>query len=399
MWSKAFVGFLAAACYVGVILTGSRGGYFGVVASLVVFCVLGLIVLRPAGTSFLLKFGGTGLVLIATVVVAAALLMQESEPKQRQLFSIDQARLGLWRAAIEQWKLAPIVGTGTGTYLFYGREFRDERLQTDPIDAHNDYLHLLCEYGAIGAAAFPLLFLCPLPSRMAELPLLGRNAWLLAVCHLVIGSPSISEFSPRSAHMSYIRLSISICTFPPTLFFWDLCLVSWPIRALSLDLRISRSVLLYQANSRLRLPQQFSSFNALGYFLENITRSVRGPLLRAKIQPLRFRMRTKPIKWEQQNPKIFFYLGRALIALGRDTPQLEVRADLYKNAVAAFDEARNLVPLDGSYPLEIASVYDQVGLFREAEEMFTVARERDPRSTNVFRLYQAHLAAWKRAGQ
>src|SRR4029077_7340517 len=55
-------------------------------------------------------------------------------------------------------KLEPIVGTGSGTYLFYGRQFRSTRTVSDPVVVHNDYLHLLAEYGILGAAGFLFFF-------------------------------------------------------------------------------------------------------------------------------------------------------------------------------------------------------------------------------------------------
>src|SRR5207248_4889414 len=61
-------------------------------------------------------------------------------------------------AAIEEWKTSPLFGTGSGTYLYFGRMFRTERIQNDPVHAHNDYLHLLAEYGVVGGALF-LFFL------------------------------------------------------------------------------------------------------------------------------------------------------------------------------------------------------------------------------------------------
>ena len=67
-------------------------------------------------------------------------------------------RIELWRAALKQWHLDPVFGTGAGTYRFYGRQFRSEQVQNDPVDVHNDYLHLLCEYGLVGLAGFLLFF-------------------------------------------------------------------------------------------------------------------------------------------------------------------------------------------------------------------------------------------------
>src|SRR5205807_5141528 len=78
--------------------------------------------------------------------------------RAQNALSTARIRLDLWHAAIEEWKSQPSIGTGSGTYLYYGRMFRTERMQQDPINAHNDYLHLLGEYGAVGGALF-LFFL------------------------------------------------------------------------------------------------------------------------------------------------------------------------------------------------------------------------------------------------
>ena len=48
------------------------------------------------------------------------------------------------------------------------------------------------------------------------------------------------------------------------------------------------------------------------------------------------------LKWEQRNPNIFFYLGRALEALGNDKDKKEERIPFYVDALAAFDKARLL---------------------------------------------------------
>ena len=57
------------------------------------------------------------------------------------------AELDLWKAAIDQAKMNPVVGTGAGTYQYLARLFRPPFTQSDPVYAHNDYLQLLAEYG------------------------------------------------------------------------------------------------------------------------------------------------------------------------------------------------------------------------------------------------------------
>ena len=142
-------------------MTASRGGYLSVAASLIIFAILGLCVLGAAGKSLVLRFGIAGLAALIAVLIATAWLFHSSAVMGERAGTIidpKNIRLHLWTAAIEQWKLQPLIGTGSGTYRYYGRQFRDLKMQSDPIDVHNDYLHLLCEYGAIAAVAF-LLFL------------------------------------------------------------------------------------------------------------------------------------------------------------------------------------------------------------------------------------------------
>ena len=159
-WLRVCLGYLAASCYLGIALTGSRGGYLAVIASVMVFALLSFLVLAAAGGRQLLKFGAIGVIVGCLLGLGLWTLLQQNATLTKKIENIvtDPGRIGLWQAAIEQWKLQPWTGTGSGTYLFYGREFRAPNMQNDPVDVHNDYLHLLAEYGIAGAAAFLLFF-------------------------------------------------------------------------------------------------------------------------------------------------------------------------------------------------------------------------------------------------
>src|SRR5262249_14120707 len=129
---------------------------------ILVFLVLSLLVLRRSGRQLFAKIG------VPFGIVAALVLAVGSIAADKSLFSNDRVhtlpeetsdvRLDLWKAAIQEWQVQPIIGTGSGPYLFYGRQFRTDRIDRDPVDVHNDYLHLLAEYGIIGSAFF-LFFL------------------------------------------------------------------------------------------------------------------------------------------------------------------------------------------------------------------------------------------------
>jgi tetratricopeptide (TPR) repeat protein len=102
------------------------------------------------------------------------------------------------------------------------------------------------------------------------------------------------------------------------------------------------------------------------------------------------------LRHEKQNPDIFFYFGRASRALAHQRKQGEDLTPFYRAAVAAFERARTLAPLDGTYPLDIASTYDEMGAFAEAEPMYALARALDPQFTDLANLYQVHLESWKK---
>ncbi len=161
LWSKLLVAYTAGACYAGVALTGSRGGYLSVLASLLAFGFVSLIVLRRKRPGSWLSFALIGVVALGILVGTAGLLIQRNgflKERADNIIDPKNMRLQLWSAALKQWHLDPVFGTGAGTYRFYGRQFRSEEMQRDPVDVHNDYLHLLCEYGVVGLAGFLLFF-------------------------------------------------------------------------------------------------------------------------------------------------------------------------------------------------------------------------------------------------
>jgi O-antigen ligase len=164
--ARVLAGYLALLCYYGVAITGSRGGYLTVVGSLIFFAALSLYVVRVTRPD---AFGKTALLVSAVAFIAifgAILLINTNELLRSRLRTIPaqlsgrgqfDVRIYNWQAALDQIRLEPLFGTGSGSHIRYGRLFRRAPLQADPIHAHNDYLELVAEYGvlgAIGMAAF-----------------------------------------------------------------------------------------------------------------------------------------------------------------------------------------------------------------------------------------------------
>ncbi len=405
VWSKLLIAYLVCVCYAGVALTASRGGYLSVAASLIVFTILSLIVLRSAGSNLLLKFGLGGLVALTAALIAVAFLFHQSfflSERAGNIVDTKNIRLSLWHAAIQQWKLQPLWGTGSGTYRFYGRQFRTEDMQLNPVEVHNDYLHLLCEYGVAGGTGFLLFFFAHLryglrgftqfgPRRVAARgsPLSDRlalnigalsaiaayvvhsvvdfnlhipaNALLLAFVFGLVANPGIkysshSSESPRPAVDIVPQIAIALLGI----------------------------ILLLQC-TRLFLGEYYAEHARTALLDENPSAAIA--------------FANKALIHEKQNPDIYFYLGRALTAVAHQKNRPAERAPLYEGALAAFEEATRLAPLDGTYPTELACTYDEIGRFAEAEQQYAIARSRDPRSTAISQLYQFHLESWQKDGK
>ena len=158
-WVRGLTAYVVVMCYVGVALSGSRGGYLSSAFSLVMFALISLWALRRAAPQ---RFRGAALATLIGLLAFAGLaffgIRQSADLSKRldNLFGTRETahdvRIYNWQAALDQFRVSPVVGTGAGTHLYYGRLFRRPQLQADPEHAHCDYLELLAEYGIVGAA-------------------------------------------------------------------------------------------------------------------------------------------------------------------------------------------------------------------------------------------------------
>ncbi len=157
VWARVVTGYLAIVCYLGVAITGSRGGYLSTAFSLFIFTVISLWTLRRVAPH---RFRGAAfiatLTLLLALIVGFVAIRQDAFLSTRldRLFGdvegTRDVRFYNWQATLDQFRVSPVVGTGAGTHLYYGRLFRRTQIQADPEHAHSDYLELLAEYGIIG---------------------------------------------------------------------------------------------------------------------------------------------------------------------------------------------------------------------------------------------------------
>ncbi len=399
-WLKVLTAYAVGICYFGVVLTGSRGGYLSTATSLLVFGGLSLALLRKASSRLFWRIGGTALLAAAVIGMATVFLVQKSDylsGRAQNIFETTNMRVDLWKAAIEQWKLQPYVGTGSGTYLYYGRQFRTERVQPDPVYVHNDYLQLLAEYGLIGIAFFAAFLGLHLQNgwknfqrwgfrRVAISSRLLSNGMALQLGALAAVSACIvHSFLDFNLHipanvllLAFVfgilasggtQREIEPASPKPALVGWRLFL---PIIGLIVAIQCARL-----------LPGE--------YFTERSRTALRdNQSLKAIIFAL------QGLDQEQGNPNLYRYLGSARVELGDAMTQPMARVAFYQSAITALENGRALAPRDKTFAVSLGLAYDELGRFAEGELMFNEALALDPKSSPTKRIYKAHLESWRR---
>ncbi len=400
VWAKLLLAYASAVCYVGLVLTGSRGGYLSAMASIAVFAGLSLIILRAAHRGHWWKYATAAVVGVALLLTTGTLLIRRSNfltERAGNIVDTKNMRVQLWRAALQQWRLQPIVGTGSGTYRFYGRQFRDKEVQTDPVDVHNDYLHLLCEYGIVGALGFVLFFgaharqgFHNVRHSTRSIASGGRHLFsnrlaislgaLSAIAAYVVHS--IFDFNLHiPANAALMAFVFALVANPENMHRLQKARPA-PFAPPRVTLAILGLVLLIQSLRLLR-----------GEYYSECARVA----LRDEDPANSIKFAHKALEFDQRNPEPFFYLGRAIIALANRSEQPIDRAAAYQPATNAFEKARQLAPMDGTYALSLAFAYDEMGRFADAESTYAIARTQDPNSQAVAQLYDAHRRMWERA--
>jgi O-antigen ligase len=402
VWCKLLVGYATMMCYVGIVLTASRGGYLSVIISVVVFLALSARIARAAGSTLQIRIAAGACLMALLAAIAVFLVIHRSDYLSNRTKSVidnKNIRLDFWRAAVAQCKLNPLFGTGSRTYLYYGREFRVDAVQIDPIYVHNDYLQLLAEYGAVGFAAFLLFFILHLRRGLITARRLGPRRILLShrmLSHsMALNLGALGAVAAYTVH-SFFDFNLHVPANVLLLAFVFGILAnsgvgqnesaprnSWrllPWYALLLLLSVALGL-----QSRRLWPGEF--------FAEQARAALRDNRPFAALSFAR-----KGLQFEKRNPQLFYYLGRARFLAGEHQKSEPARASFYGAALPAYESARDLAPLDEAYWLESALTYDALERFPEAEWMFGEVRRLDPRSEADKKYYEAHLKLWKELG-
>lgn len=399
VWAKVLVGYAGTMCYVGLALTGSRGGYVSAAFSLVVFVGMTLLVLRKAGGAIFWRTALFGAVL--GLLLAAALFFgfknsRYLSGRAQNVFDTKNMRVDLWQAAVAEWKLQPFIGTGSGTYLYYGRRFRTARVQLDPVEVHNDYLHLLCEYGLVGELTFLLFlgahlrrgwqsFLRLGPRRIAVSLRLPSNSLALNLGAMgAIAALLVHSFFDFNLHIPANVLLLA--------FVFGILANDGAEREEKRDSPTRHFLWSRIAMALLGILLGWACWRYLpaAYFAERARVALRDEQHVAAMA-----WANKAISRDRENPETWFYLGESRVRRAEIMPSAEAKASFERAAISPFEHALALAPNDETFLIALGRVYDSLGRYPEAEWMFGRALAWDPKSDVVKKSYAAHLAVWK----
>jgi len=402
VWGKLLVLYATSACYLGVLLSASRGAFISCAASFVVFVVLSLWALRRTSKQLFLKIAGIAAVAITLIFIIGDVYSNKLLYLNDRIWTANgeanDNRIDLWKAAVQQFKLEPFVGTGSGTYLYYGRQFRSERMPSDPVVVHNDYLHLLAEYGIAGAAGFLFFFAAHLINGWKNYQRLGPKR--IAVSSRVMSNSLALQIGALSAMAAYVihsalDFNLHIPANALLLAFVFGLLANPGVSRESQAPVLTKSLIGWRialaALGAITLIQCVRLLPA-EYFAERARVALRDndPTTSASFG-------VRALATEQKNPNIYYYLGRAGMLEGNAAADPAKRAFLFQVATVAFEKGWALARQDDTFPIELASIYDALERFPEAEWMYDEAIRLNPKSGTTREHYQAHLEKWRQA--
>lgn len=393
--TKMLIAYLALICVIGVALSGSRGGYLSLTAGLIVFALLSIRTVRIYNEArFSITFLGAAAGLIALVGTSVA-LMKLSPSLQERLHQIDEVSWNVrwynWQSAMDQYRLSPLIGTGAGTHLTYGRLFRKAPIQGDPRHAHSDYLEFIAEYGAVGgilAAAFLLIHL--------QVGL--KNAREIALSRL------INSFGPpRTNSMALMigALSATVALLAHSVVDSGLHTPGNALLAAFLFGILSNAGIHQQSQSKpeavdtgLRLAVGAIGIGLLAAIVhwlpaERVSNQVRRAF-NARQYAACARLAPRAIASDPVNPNNYYYQGEALRLLAADLPEAERAASL-DQAIAAFREGLKQYPQSENLWVRLGQALDATQRWREAGEAYDRAVANDPNLGVIYAYYAEHL--------
>jgi tetratricopeptide (TPR) repeat protein len=303
-------------------------------------------------------------------------------------------RIYNWQAALDQFRVSPVFGTGAGTHIYYGRLFRRPQLQSDPIHAHSDYLELLAEYGIVGSVGMAAFLLVHLGAgwrnyrTVIKQELHDVSDWEPArndSMALYIGA--LTAISSYVAH-SVVDFNLHIPGHA-LIFAFIFGVLASPVYGLPARKRPSRALLLRWVLPVLGIWMIVAGFAKFPgeYWSERARAAVRDLEFDSAIT-----YAETALTFEKENPELYFHLGGAHRGAAIIAEDRETRVKHLAAAVEAYQRGLAIFPSDVHTLVRMAQALDGLGLFRQAESILLTALKLDPNLGRAHAYYARHLA-------
>jgi O-antigen ligase len=393
---KLLAGYVALLCYAGVVMTGSRGGYLSSAFSLLVFAALTLWIVQIVNRRrFLLVFLGTVAGLALLFGIGSALMNQSSvvRDRLRMLANATQdVRYYNWLATLDQFKQSPVVGTGSGTHLYYGRLFRRPQIQADPEHAHGDYLETLAEYGIVGSVLALAFLLLHLSAGLQTAGSVARHRLTntLGPARSDTLALTLGSLAAVAALMSHSVVDFNMhIPGNALLFAFIFGMLSSP------GLDRGEEIPLLSAQTFLRVVLGVVGVGLLWGVATQIKSETWANRSRLALSINHFAESTewaqKAIEADPKNPNVYFYQGEAARACANNMPNFAIAEPYYEEAIASYRKGLEYFPQDENLWVRMGQALDGLTRFEEAEEAYRQAITLDPSLGILYAYYGAHF--------
>lgn len=402
-WVRILGGYVALMCVVGIALTGSRGGYLSTLFGLVIFCGLSLWTIRRVRPDRQWPVTVAAVLGVGLLIGGALFFMLKSAAISERVDTVydpTNMRLFMWKSAWQQFHLSPWVGTGSGTFLYYAREFRAPEVQADPIFVHNDYLHLLAEYGVIGAVLGVVFLGLHLHAGFRGLRKIVncklKQEWRTSSNELALVMGALCGVAALLAH-SVVDFNFHLPgnVLLGAFLFAILASPSADLKPLGEKVR--------RGTGWLSWVVPIGGVAMLVLAVPLMPGEYCGELARRAVRDRRYAegqaLAEKAVGYERKNPNLYFHLGEARHFQTQGMEDPVARAAMFEQAAEAYEEGLKLFPRDTRLLLMLGRTLDLAGRFEYAEEIFQRAIAGDPNFGNVYAYYGLHLKLQRKLGE
>lgn len=381
--AKLLLAWVAAAGFVGLVLSLSRSAYLGSLAGLGVFAAVSFFVMQRGVSERRGLLGALALVVAAAVLGLAVLTGRESIAVQLRASSIglDEYREQLWFQTVPPMlKLDPVLGAGANMFDQLSQRFMGPVYLGRPYHAHNDWLQLLVEYGwgglLLGSAFFLVHFASGWRSAMRiarEVPQTGlmpqdMGLALLTGSLAAMGAQSVHSLFDYRLHVPAAALPIALCAgwiaaIRRPSDFLAMSLPRWWMRALAVMPAVPGVALLWFVVREMPSEQKA---------LEAERAVLRGEPEEA------WNLAQEGLASSWHNPRLLVLAGESAGLAGNACPDPRKKIEWYKRSALNFGEAVRERPFFGYTLREYALVLDWCGRQQESLPFHLRAIARDP---------------------